>query len=551
MKCGTVLATLAAFWAATSAHCEPIDYTVSPVSDAQGPAIRIAVGFDGDQDGETRVDLPSRWAGSDALWRSLSDFRGRGGELVPPSTEDPEHLAVRHAPGARVTLTYRVDDGQAGAPDARDYEKARPVIEGEWFQLHGEGVFAMPSGRGDAPARFAWGAVPEGWTLASDLELAAMLTADDVAHGIFVGGTALRLHEADRGGHRLRLAAVGTWDFADEALLDWLEGLVASENAMLVQTPRDFLVTLVPLTGAERGAVSFGGTGRTSGFALSSTANVPAARFTRLLAHEYAHRWFGGAWPTHDDTAADYWFSEGFDDWFSARAMVRAGLWTPAQWRAAVNEVLFRYAASSARDLSDAELTDKFWTDPDAMQMQYDRGQVVAWLLDRDLRGRGSSLLALLRGLSGELRPDESAIAALSRLAGPGRVEAARVQAARAILPADLFAPCGRLARAERPVYDRGFTLDGEDRVATVRRDGPAWRAGVRPGMGYVRRTVINWGDARQPFAAVFSDGADERELRWLPAGERIIRYQALGDGADERAECAAMVRGDGLEPAP
>jgi predicted metalloprotease with PDZ domain len=320
--------------------------------------------------------------------------------------------------------------------------------------------------------------------------------------------------------------------------------LIATENAMLSAPAMPYFVSLAPLTGSQTGGISYGGSGRMAGFALTSTDNVPIGDIARLLAHEYAHRWFGHGWGPYADGAGDYWFTEGFTDWFASHAMVKSGLWTPEDWREAVNMMLLRYASSTARDLTDAEVTSQFWTNQDAMQVQYDRGNLAATLLDTGLRKRGTSLLTMLSRMGDRhLLPADGEVDRLNHLAGAVLVAKARGDAAAQPLPHTMFGSCGALMSESQPAYDRGFTVTGDQIVDSVRPESPAWMAGVRSGFRFVRRTLMSPGDASKPYAAEFLDGETVRRLSWLPAGERRVTYQRLPADEIKSALCAAIIQ--------
>ena len=500
----------------------------------------VGITFDGDSDGTTEIDLPSKWAGSEGLEKHLYDFIVIGGTLI--GNKDPSRRTVRHQPGARLTVRYRVLDGQPGLPDARTFEKAQPIVEADWFYLHAEGVFAIPVDRENAPARFHWGHRPKGWRLASDLDVtdSISLTVNQVASAVLIGGKSLRLTKRQVGGQPVMLAALGQWTFSDAMLYDRIATLISVENAMLSAPAKPFLVTLAPLTGSEKGSFSYGGTGRTSGFALTSTDNIPLNDFTRLLAHEYAHRWFGQSFGPYADGATDYWFTEGFTDWFANQAMVKSDLWTISDWRASINELLFRYAGSTARNLTDAELSTQFWTNPDAMQVQYDRGHLTAMLLDTQLKSRKSGLLKSLRHMadtSANAREDE--VSRLDRLTGANLVTVSR-EAANRPLPVSLFGPCGSLHTVTQPIYDRGFTMTPNKVVDTVPKTSPAWIAGLRPGFRFVKRTSISIGDASKPYVAEFLDGSFPRLLSWLPEGNTSLVFQQLVRTEGDNSACQA-----------
>lgn len=440
---------LAAFalTALPAAAAEPIDYRLSFArpAGAAGVAVTVTMRLRGDSDGMTDLELPSRWAGSDGLWRNIGGWRVTGGTIA--DTDKPEVRRIRHRANALLTIRYRVTDPDP-LPPGPDFDKALPWIERDWITLHGEGVIVIPAGGEDRPARFAWGPAPKGWRVASDLDTPPPgLTANQVATGIFIGGRNLRLIERKVGAAPLRLALLGAWSFTDAQLADRVSAVISAENAMLGARAIPFLVTLTPLTNPTGKRLSYGGTGRTAGFALTGTSNMPFRDLPRLLGHEYAHRWFHNA---GDDDANSYWLTEGFNDWFSAQAMLRTGDWDAARWASQLNAVLKRHATSSALALTPQERFDRFWTDQAAQQFPYDEGQLSATIIDAQLRAAGKpGLLPILVAINrdggiGDRKRAEAAIEA----ALPGGLAKAQALLAREglqRLPADLL-PCGRIA---------------------------------------------------------------------------------------------------------
>ncbi|MBX9860376.1 MAG: hypothetical protein K2Y20_12400 [Sphingomonas sp.] len=423
---------------------EPVGYRLSVTAADPRPTVTVTLTMRGDADGITDLDLPNSWAGSDTLWRNIGGWRVTGGTIA--DTDKPEVKRIRHKPGALLTIRYRVTDPDPLPPGA-DFHKGLPWIERDWLTLHGEGVIVIPTGGENRPARFAWGPTPKAWRVASDLDIPPPgLTANQVAQGIFIGGRDLRLTERLVGRTRLRFALLGQWGFTDAQLADHTQKVLETENAMLGARAIPFLVTLTPLANPTGKRTSYGGTGRAGGFALEGTSNLPFAGLPRLLGHEYAHRWFYSPEP---DDANSYWLTEGFNDWFSAQAMLHTGDWDAARWAKEFNAVLKRYATSSALALTPQQRFDRFWTDQASEQFPYDEGQLTATILDAQLRAGGKpGLLPLIAEInrSGGLGDRPRAEAAIERAlpGGLARAQALLTREGLANPPADLL-PCGKM----------------------------------------------------------------------------------------------------------
>lgn len=431
---------------ALASPARAVDYRLD-VTGGPRTAVWVTMRFQGSATGETLLDLPDRWSGSSDLWRNLGAWRASGARLLP--SDAPAKLRLRHRPGAWIVLRYRVSDPDPALPGP-DYARAVPVIERDWLYLHGEGVLVVPTGREDEPSRFRWGRVPRGWRAVSNLDRLGAFAANDAASSIFFAGRDLRLVERGVDGVPLRFAVLGQWRFTDAELADWTARLVTTENAMLGAAATPFTVTLAPLDNPDGRRVSYGGTGRPGGFALAGTANLPADGLPRLLGHEYAHRWFIST--AGDDGPALYWLTEGFNDWFTALAMRRAGLWDQAAWARDLDARLRRHAGSSAHDLSPEQRFARFWEDKAAQQFPYDEGFLAAMMIDARLRaaGKGDLLAMLTPAARAGGIGDRAAIEARIEAMLPGLVAetAARLRGkGLPALPADAL-PCGRITRA-------------------------------------------------------------------------------------------------------
>lgn len=557
----TTLAAAAALLAQAAAPPEAVEYRLTPVVGAAGlERIEVELRFRGDADGDTSLELPDRWAGTSGLHEAVRDLRVEGGAVAPGA--GPAVRRISHAAGAPLTIRYHI--GLSAADPGLDYEKARPVLRPGWFYIHGEGALAAPAGRSEASARLRWGATPNGWRIASNLDGGAGegLDVDDVVQSIFAGGTDLVVVEREVGGRPVRVAMRGQWEFDAAEFSAALARVIEAENAYMASPAQPFFVSLIPQTGGETGALSSGGTGRTNGFALASTTNVDLASLLRTLAHEYGHRWFGRSLgPTAEPEGVEYWFTEGFNDFVAAQSLVRAGLWDELAYTESLNEVLRRYAQSPARTAPNADAAAAFWQDNAAQQMLYDRGHLFALLLAREAGGSRHVREALARVArnSGSFPPEETQSARFARTfqAVPAQRLAALRQAAIVrgepiALPADTLAACGAVSWNEQPVYAPGYTA--EDRAegryfATVEQASPAWAAGLRPGMRYVRRESFRPGDSSVPIVMRVADGTGERVLQWLPQGRERVRFQRLELRAfaseAERAACRAALAGE------
>lgn len=561
-RSATVAATLL-LCSVGAAHAKPpaaVEYTVTPVMRGEAlSAIDVRIAFKGEASGRTRLDLPDDWAEAHEPWRGFGALAAKGAAI----SGDGASRTLTHRPGARIAVRYTI--GLSAEPD-RSHRKGEPVVRPGWFMLHGESLFARPVTGG--PARFHWGAAPKGWTLASDLEHRAgrVENLDAVSASVLVGARSAKEVTRKVGAGRLRVVTVGPWPFSTRTFADATARVMVAENEFWRDPANDFLVTVTPLGAAAGGGYSTTGTGKGDAFSIESTTNVDLTRRPEFLAHEYMHTWIplqvGGF--ADADEARDYWFSEGFTDFYATRALLRSGVWSLAEVAAAYNEVLNRYGVSSARNLSADAVMKAPWKDYEVKQSPYERGRLLATIWDHEIRRASSGRTSLddvlrrqrvLASRAGHAPAAALFFEALAEVA-PGidarsDVERHVIRGETIVLPSDVFGGCLTVGDVTVPAFDMGFDVQksGETGVITgVDPTGAAYAAGLRDGMKRIAREGGRNGDSRveASYRVAGPDGV-ERVIRWRPEGRALATFQqvAVPDLTPERrAACTAMLSG-------
>lgn len=515
------------------------------------PRVFIEMRLTGDADGETVLRMPDAWGGQTQLWRCIRGLSvaGAGAPTVDAVTDSARRI-VRHAPSAELVVTYELFQDRPGIPWATGRNPYRPIVQPEYIHFIGNAAFIMPERADASPASFRFGAMPAGWRVASDLEHAThgrTLALGDIGQSILVAGD-FRIVRRPGSHGDLRVAIRGSWTFPDSQLTDRIDSMIRAQRRFWGDEDEAFLVTMLPL-GADSGSFSLGGTGLSDAFAMFATDRSELFRFDRLLAHEHLHSWIAarlGRMPEQGE-AADYWLSEGFTDFYAFRLLVRDGLWTVRDYVTTVNEVLERYAQSSLRSAPNSRIVESFWSDPDAQALPYQRGFLLAWRWDAELRrvskGRvdlDDIVLAMKRRRdaggpgSDTLRATAALIAAMQRAGVDIRSDVARhVEAGEPIeLPPDLFGSAARVVTEERERFSRGFDAIATNAaggvVSGVEPDGPAFAAGLRDGMRIVKREGGRIGDASVPLVYRVREGETERIITYRPIGKSRFTVQRI-----------------------
>ncbi|HRK65233.1 MAG TPA: hypothetical protein PLN53_12630, partial [Terricaulis sp.] len=375
-----MFAAAAALLLSAQSAPERIEYTLTPVMTGGAlQAMQVNLRFRGDADGETVLRVPNEWGGKSELYRAIQQIEAVSGATLRDG-EGPAQRVLTHRPGARVHVRYRIVQDFEGAPNARDGNAYRAIVQPGYFHLIGEAAFVTPEVESAAiPVRVRAQRLPRGWTYASDLEHEG-LTLAGIWGSVTVGGDFRVSRGSDR---NIRIAMRGeAWQFSDESFVRQVEAILSSQRAFWGDPSTPFLVTVLPLEQPREGWLSIGGTGLSDAFAFFATNNAEEAAITRTLAHESLHTWIPlalGGLPRENE-ALEYWFSEGFDEFYVGRLLVRQGVWTPEAFAEDFNRTLRAYAISSARTLPNAEIPAQFWSNQTVQQLPYQRGRLLAAL---------------------------------------------------------------------------------------------------------------------------------------------------------------------------
>jgi len=356
----------------------------------------VSIGLRGDLDGETV--LASDGNVPDGV-QSLSIKAGGKPRRV---SRTGKKWQVAHEPGAWLEISYNLPESGPGIIDAGVPEQLRPIIHGGYFHVFGSTALLLPEGhKAEEPIKISlrMSAVAPGSKFVSSFgtgaDLAGLATNwAGLRRSLFLGGK-MTLSITDTGKGLVGIAATGidspnqTADLQDDVI-----SIIRTERSFFNDNQPWYLVSVHGGATNNQKVIVGGGMGLSNSFAMFVSRRIDLSEVEHrehlrwVLAHEYFHTWNGllirvaskdGA---DTDDASNYWFSEGFTEFYAMRLLTRAGMQSPQRAVDVLNDKLRRYAKNKRRHLSAKAVGKLFWSDPDGEQVPYLRGYLAAWLVE-------------------------------------------------------------------------------------------------------------------------------------------------------------------------
>ncbi len=363
------------------------------------PALEVHLHFSADTGKVTYVNYANEAWGQKDLFNSLGEVRVLEGEGTARKEADSGRIRIDHPPGSgTLHLAYKVFQDSPGPKGSRD--NYRPIVEPAYFHVFSHNLFAFPAhyeqaGDPRATITLEW----EGWGPEEVIHNSfgsrqrqqdlGTVSLEKFHSAIFVGGD-FRIYREEVEGNELLLALRGDLvPFQDSEVMELLTETVRAQRHFWEDHSQSyFTVTLRPYP-QERGS-SFQGTGLTNSFAtsISNNGQTELEQLAYLFNHELMHNWIGHTIENAEEEA-QYWFSEGFTEYYTSKNMAAYGV-DGKDWGYFIrnfNETLRALEGSPVKGVPNAEINyDNFWKDPEYGKLPYRRGMLFACYLDLQLQ---------------------------------------------------------------------------------------------------------------------------------------------------------------------
>jgi predicted metalloprotease with PDZ domain len=394
-----------------------IEYKVESILNDSLSLLQVDFDFLSDNDGLILLRYENESWGDNNIFDCIKKF------MVSPEPghidfiRDSSLIKIKTSPSTINHIQYSIGQDFKGPP--LNQYRYRPILDSTYFHVLGMRLFMIPEGvyasdSSKAKINIHWNKLPEplvfhssfGTEYKQNLEV----IREDLYASFFVGGDFRRMHfEHDK--DTVYFLTRGNWKtFNDKAMFDVLKETITSQRSFW-NDPRTgmFSVSLIPTYEqwtATSKSNSVGGSGFSSSF-ISFASNNDGTTINRmkwLYNHELLHKWIGRT-IINENEVEQYWFSEGFTDYYAYKLMLKNKTLNAAEFIDILNkEVIVPHHRDPVNTVPNAEMTfDTYWSNYAVyMKLPYRRGLLYAFLIDTEIKEQSNfstSLDDLMREL--------------------------------------------------------------------------------------------------------------------------------------------------------
>lgn len=315
---------------------------------------------------------------------------------------DSNRIVVYHPKAKNISFSYHItQDIKEENPEAR----YRPLLQKEYFHILGQSFFAVPEkifdDKIDDPkiiANIEWLNFPKNYIIHNTFgsqQLKQNLKVklwSEFYNSLFVGGD-YRIKSFNYLEKPIYFAIRGKWlgEYTDNNLFEALKKTIPTQREFWKDNNFDYYTVIITPTITQNDSIykgqSITGTGVKNGFLIQSSNNhfndFSAMKY--VFNHEMMHNWIGGKIPMQHEEL-NYWFSEGFTDYYTYKNKLRNNDITLKEWLDAFNtDVIKAHWENPERNKPNYIIKDDFWKNINVEKLPYRRGAIFAFWLDNQI----------------------------------------------------------------------------------------------------------------------------------------------------------------------
>ena len=372
-----------------------IEFTVVSKLRDSIPAVEVSFDYTSDKNGLIKLRYENNSWGNNNLFNCIQDLQVLPKPENIEFNKDSSFITIKTTPDLLSSINYKIIQDYKGLP--LNQHRYRPMMDKNYFHVLGmrlfmipEGVFESESSKANIKINYKRASENEFFHSSFGKESVQNIEVnrEDLYASFFVGGDYRRysfIHQKDT----IYFITRGDWkSFTDQDILNQLKQTISAQKEFWNDSRKgDFSVTLIP---TYETWYSVGGSGFSNSFIsfASNNEKVTLTQMKWLYNHELFHKWVGRTIQIENDVE-QYWFSEGFTDYYSYKLMLKNDFLNVSEYIKILNkDVIIPHYKDPVNTVPNSKLTfNEYWSNyAKYMKLPYRRGLLYAFLLDNQIK---------------------------------------------------------------------------------------------------------------------------------------------------------------------
>jgi predicted metalloprotease with PDZ domain len=342
------------------------------------------------------IDLPYKWADQEYTTQ-IQNVQINNSRYFIKNDQSNKLVIDLDEPAELLEISY-----EAHTSKNKDFDtKTRNLlITSDLVLFPGHAILSTPDDINDKQKldiEIIWEKLPKGWKVLSShgpgQSLSFSATPYELVQSIYSAGK-VRETVKSINDKKVIFSLYGNCDFSDKQIIkSSLEIIKSQRDFFNDYNFNNYLVSIIEncdkkLTGKK--VAYFNGINMHNSISIYISKGIDIKQYKLLFAHEHMHNWIGGK-ISNSEESLGYWWSEGFNDYYSKIIAARDNIINADELATEINNILKEYYKSPSINLSNLEMSQNFWNNDSAGQMPYLRGFIFALYLDCNFNHKKSS----------------------------------------------------------------------------------------------------------------------------------------------------------------
>jgi hypothetical protein len=356
-----------------------VNYKITRILNQDAPSIRVDVEITGKLANKVVINLPYAWASANYSKQITNiNLIAPQGRLELNTQNDNQAIITLPLKADTLHLSYDITQKLG---DSLDVHEA--IIHPNLIHLPGHGLFAIPDDLTDTlKFNVTWQNIPAEWQILSDYGAGQTLnlntSSDKLLHAMYIAGN-LRVYQIATEASPVFLSIYGEFNYDDATIIKQLGEIIATQRGFFQDYNFPYyLISLIE----GKDPNSFGGTMMSNSFAAFFPKDIDSKDYYILFAHEHLHNWIGGKIRKDQQGELNYWWSEGFTDYFSRVLALRSGGLSLKDFIDECDLFFRQYYLSPVINEPNSRIQQDFWKNYDVEKLPYYRGFMFALYLN-------------------------------------------------------------------------------------------------------------------------------------------------------------------------